>query len=127
MKHTVQKRLLMVLVLGFGACFLPELKEEKPQQQSDPCTDCAAVACADTFNACFADPTCAALLQCVLPCDDGAGGSDDCVQACIDDPAHAEGLTTAIPLAACTSMSCVDACPPIPAFGAGGAGGAGGN
>ena len=106
------------LLIAMGACFLPELEEATPAP--DPCTSCASTACAAESGACFADPACAVLLECVLACDPDV---ESCPIDCTTKDGAAEGLPLALPVAECTSVSCADVCPAIPGFGPGTGGG----
>ena len=112
---------LHFVALSFAtACFLPELTQERQSAQADPCTECAASACAGPYGSCFDSTACTQLVGCVFSC---APGDDACVVACTSSDGAALGLERALPLAECTSTSCADSCPTLPGFGAGGAGG----
>jgi len=78
----------------------------------DPCTDCEATKCADTYCACYDSPSCVGLAQCAVQCDPGDFA---CNQACWS--ANPSGISAGALLVDCAATSCNAACPglmPLP-------------
>jgi hypothetical protein len=71
----------------------------------DDCTNCTAAQCQDTYCACFNNPACVAIVQCIQGC----AGDDACVQDCLTQ--NSDGASDAILLGDCTAESCDVECP----------------
>jgi hypothetical protein len=72
----------------------------------DPCTDCMATQCPDTYCACYGNIDCGGLVQCFQTC---AQGDQACFEACFT--AHEDGISAAYLLGDCGAMACAAACP----------------
>ncbi|MEJ7735326.1 MAG: hypothetical protein WKG00_39845, partial [Polyangiaceae bacterium] len=71
-----------------------------------PCTECIYDQCEDETNACFVEPQCLALLQCLMDCDPL---ELSCQDQCYDD--HGAGVDTLEVLLQCRAANCSSRCP----------------
>lgn len=85
------------------------------QPINEPCAECAYASCQDLYCACYAEIDCAALVNCISPCDPT---DTACQQPCLT--AHQDSISKAFLLGDCASGGCAGSCmgvatiPPCP-------------
>jgi hypothetical protein len=72
----------------------------------DPCTQCLAKKCSDTYCKCYGNPACGSLVACSQKC---AAGDSACQQACFQQ--NEPGIADAALLNDCNASNCANTCP----------------
>lgn len=73
----------------------------------DPCTACEYTECPSQTNACFSNPACLDLGECLIACE-GKPDVDACQSNCLTE--IPEGVQDIQPFSTCISQHCAEAC-----------------
>jgi len=87
---------------GGGAMVCPGL--------NDPCSDCLADQCQESYCACYNNPECTALGMCLYGCDQNDPNYEQCTQDCAAQ--HPQGVADAAVVGSCSDQNCQPECPP---------------